>query len=85
MTKEQEIYRNMKAIAKRRHTMGKSHGRWWVSYPTLHDAIKDAGFADDKTIAAIIDRMEEKGYIHAARTANGHKNPGTYIIDKWAN
>lgn len=85
MTKEQEIFKNMKEIGRRRHTLRKSHGKWWVSSPTLASAIEEAGFTE-KQAWTIIDRMEAKGYIHQRRDINGHKVfGGGYIIDKWVN
>ena len=93
MTKEQEIYKNMKEIGRRAHTLKKCHGRWWVSYTTLVDAIRAAGYAEEQ-ISPIISRMEEKGYIHTMRpvkhipgkTATGERaRYAGFIIDRWAN
>ena len=85
MTKEQEIYKNMREIAKRRHTLKKSHGKWWVSYPTLLNAIEEAGYNENQS-NTIIDRMIAKGYIHICRDINGHEFIGRgLIIDKWIN
>jgi len=85
MTKEQEIFKNMKEIGRRRHTLKKSHGRWWVSHPTLVDAIEQSGFKEAQAIV-IISRMEAKGYVHTRKDVNGRAvMGGGYVIDKWEN
>ena len=87
MTKEQEIYKNMK----RKGYIYKSHGKWGISYSKLYHAIADAGYNDYKTINTIIDRMERKGYIRRSYdgtpTCDPHKafTTGRYIILKWVN
>lgn len=82
MTKEQEIYKNMKAS----HGIVKSHGKWVIRYPALYMAIKKAGYSDEQ-IRKIIDRMCDKGYIHRIKWADGkERGAGAgLVIDKWVN
>lgn len=83
MTKEQEIYKNMK----KRGRIYKSHGKWGIGYAPLYCSIKEAGFKDDKEIWQIIKGMEKKGYIRQSKDANGrtYGHLGNYIIEKWVN
>ena len=62
MTKEQEIYKNMKAS----HGIVKSHGKWVIRYSALYVAIKNAGYSDEQ-IRKIIHLMLDEGYIHWVR------------------
>ena len=83
MTKEQEIYKNMK----KRGRIYKSHGKYGIRYAALYCSIKEAGFMTDEIIWKIIDRMENKGYIRQSRDINGRTcgHLGNYIIEKWVN
>ena len=83
MTKEQEIYRNMK----KRGRIFKKHGKYGIGYAPLYCSIKEAGFHEDEIIWEIIKRMESKGYIRQSRDVNGRikGHLGNYIIEKWVN
>jgi predicted transcriptional regulator len=81
MTKEQEIYKNMKM----NHRIWKSHGKYGINFENLYCAIRDAGYDDYNTICTIIDRMVDKGYIRMSRSIGRAKNTGKYIIEKWVN
>ena len=86
MTKEQEIYKNMK-----KRGIYKAYGKYGITYPNLYCAIKDAGYDNHKTIDTIINNMENKGYIRRSydgtRNCDPHKafTTGRYIILKWEN
>lgn len=83
MTKEQEIYRNMK----RRGRIYKAYGKWGIKYEGLYKAIEEAGYTDYKTIWKIIHRMEDKGYIRGSKDVCGrnYELNSRYIILKWVN
>lgn len=81
MTKEQEIYKNMKM----NHHIWKSHGKYGINFESLYCAIKDAGYDDDKTIRTIIHRMVDKGYIRMSKSIGKNQYTGKYIIEKWVN
>lgn len=83
MTKEQEIYKNMK----KKGRIFKKYGKYGIGYAHLYCSIKEAGFPEDETIWKIIKGMENKGYIRQSRDVNGrtHGHFGTYIIEKWVN
>lgn len=81
MTKEQEIYQNM------RHRVRKYRGKWCIGYAGLYCAIKEAGFTEDETIWKIMDNMVAKGYLRYSKDRNRrtHGHFSNYIILKWAN
>lgn len=83
MSKEQEIFKNMR----KRGRLYKSHGKWTIGYAHLYCAIKEVGYRDDKTIHKIIEGMEDKGYIRQSKDVNGRTwgHMGHYIITKWVN
>ena len=78
MTKEQEIYRNMK----KKGRIYKAYGKWGIGYASLYVSIKEAGYEDD-AVNQIIQGMKNKEYIRESksRTNKGLK----YIIEKWVN
>ena len=88
MTKEQQIYKNMK----RPGHIKKAYGKWCISYSKLIKAIIDTGYSRD-TADKIIENMLARGYIRESRNINGktateqglkHSLSG-YIITKWIN
>lgn len=85
MTKEQEIFQNMK----KRGRIHKAYGKWVIKYPALYVSIKEAGYAEDEQIWGIIDNMIKAGYIRRSLDINGKpcilKHGGNYIITRWAN
>jgi hypothetical protein len=83
MTKEQEIYRNMK----KRGRIFRAHGKYGIGYAHLYCSIKEAGYPDDATIWQIIDGMERRGYIRQSVKPNGKTagHCGNYVIEKWIN
>ena len=78
MTKEQQIYKNMKSRG-----IVKAHGKWIISYNRLYCAIVDAGYKDYDTIRKIIDGMVANGYIR--KPHSGNYISGNYVIEKWVN
>ena len=81
MTKEQEIYKNMR----KRGRIYKFNGKYGINTAQLFGAIQEAGYADRNTVYQIIDKMEEKGYIRKSLMPNGKPKMGRYIIQKWVN
>ena len=81
MTKEQEIYRNMKASRK----IYKAYGKYGIRFSALYCAIKEAGYNNDTIIRKIIQKMENNGYIRKSKGINGQENFAKYIILKWVN
>lgn len=82
MTKEQEIYKNMR----RRGNIKKCYGQWCISYAALYCAIKDAGYKDDHTIWAIMENMLAAGWIRKSKDSWGRESEGLghrFIIVKW--
>ena len=74
MTKEQEIYKNMKS------RIFKAYGKFCIKKSFLLLSIKEAKY-NDETALEILKRMETKGYI---RLSNSRYNKGlTYIIERW--
>lgn len=78
MTKEQEIYKNMK------RNLYKSHGKWTIGIAKLYKAIWDAGYNKAQS-EIIIKGMETKGYIRRTKNVNGKPTCGHYVIEKWVN
>lgn len=83
MTKEQEIYKNMR----KRGRIFKAYGKYGIGYANLYCSIKEAGYTEEATIWKIIDGMERRGYIRQGRKSNGKTvgHCGNYIIEKWIN
>lgn len=83
MSKEQEIFQNMR----HQHGIRKCNGKWVIRYSSLYCAIKEAGYKDDETIWKIMEGMERNGYIRQSRNVNGktYGHLGNYIITKWVN
>lgn len=87
MSKEQEIYRNMK----KRGRIYKTHGKWKINYPSLLCSIEEAGYTQDES-NMIIEKMLRKGYIRQVRDAYGRTDSSKgmshhlsgYIIERWA-
>lgn len=88
MSKEQEIYRNMK----KRGRIYKTHGKWKINYPSLLCSIEEAGYTQDES-NMIIEAMLRKGYIRQVRDAYGRTDADKgmshhlsgYIIERWEN
>ena len=80
MTKEQEIYKNMK---KRGRIYKKRNGKYGIDYPSLFVAIKEAGYDDDEMIEKIIKNMIDKGYL--SKSHDGYNKGLRYVIEKWVN
>lgn len=83
MTKEQEIYKNMK----KRGRLYKFKGKYGIRYSALYCAIKEAGYTDEQ-INTIIQRMIDKGYLRKSKDAWGRECEGlgfNFIIEKWEN
>lgn len=83
MSKEQEIYKNMK----RKGRLYKAYGKYGIRYPALYCSIKEAGFNEEQ-IHQIILNMIAKGYIRKSKDVNGRTwegDGGNYIIEKWIN
>ena len=83
MSKEQEIYKNMK----KRGRLYKFKGKFIINYPALYCAIKEAGYNEEQ-ITLIIKRMIEKGYIRKSKDVWGRTSEGlgfSFIIEKWVN
>ena len=88
MTKEQQIFQNMK----RRGRIYKAHGKWCISYAKLVNAIIEAGY-DRDTADRIIENMLAKNYIRQCKNVNGRTATdqgmshrlGNYVILKWVN
>lgn len=89
MTKEKQIYQNMK----HNHRIFKSHGKYGIKYSGLYMAIKEAGYNDRDVINKIIDNMISSGYIRPSKDVWGRTctdqglshHLGNYIILKWEN
>jgi hypothetical protein len=83
MSKEQEIYKNMK----RKGRLYKAYGKYGIRYPALYCSIKEAGYNEEQ-IHQIILNMIAKGYIRKVKNVNGRVLEGlasNYIIEKWVN
>ena len=79
MTKEQQIYKNMKLS----HRIYKSrYSKYFIiPYSALYCAISDAGYREYATIHTVINNMVKGGYI--AQCKNGVSL--AYRILKWVN
>lgn len=90
MTKEQEIFKNMK----KRGRIYKAYGKFGISYINLWKSIIEAGYDKEQT-EQIIRNMIKKGLIRYSkdcwgRTPDDKKGggchyKGKYIIEKWIN
>jgi hypothetical protein len=79
MSKEQEIYKNMK----KKGRIYKAYGKWGIDYASLYCSIKEAGYDSDAVIWRIINGMMNKGYI---RLSKNRVNRGLkYVVEKWVN
>lgn len=87
MTKEQEIYKNMR----KKGRIMKSHNKWVIRASKLMLAISEAGYEDIVTQKQIIQGMIDKGYLRESKDVWGRTARdqgltflmGNFIIEKW--